>query len=86
MRPLTIEELKALPVGEWIWVVSKEFSKGIYVQIEEQSNPISDTPLIFFRGGTYGVYPIYSTYGTKWVAYKNKEQAEEDKENVLLRL
>lgn len=68
MKPLTIEELKALPVGEWVWVVSRLSNIGIYEQIR-----CSDNTSIFFDSG----YCIsYSEYETKWLIYKNKEQAE----------
>lgn len=69
MKPLKIDELKALQVGDWVWVVvlEKDFDfemkTGYYQKISEFN---------FFD------------YGTKWIAYKNKEQAEAKGETVEL--
>ena len=75
-KPLTIEELKALKVGDWVWVVSRLSNIGIYEQIR-----CSDATSMFFDSG----YCIsYSEYETKWAIYKNKEQAEAKGEIVEL--
>lgn len=65
---LTIEELKNLPDGEYIWLV--EIS-GMYVRkvgctkeyIVVDAMPVFDE----FK---------FTDYGTKWLAYRNKEEAE----------
>lgn len=71
MKPLTIEELKALNVGDWVWIefriecMKKE--RKCYVQIPNDNEAIMEwnfTPL------------KYSDYGNTWIAYKNKEIAE----------
>ena len=76
-KPLTIEELKSLEIGEWVWVkfviensIDKEYaSREKYFQIIDPEN---DTAIRFNR-----FVPMpYSTYGNTWVAYKNKEQAD----------
>lgn len=76
MKPLTIEELKALEVDDWVWIESdldpnwnkfyakKKFTEiwgSKYLELETQSSD-------------YGFQ--YSDYRKTWLAYKNKEQAE----------
>lgn len=72
-KPLTIDELKALEVGDWVWIMAppSPFDKGMYVRKHEASN------IEFFKGETLGWFFAdgYETYG-KWIAYKNKEQAK----------
>lgn len=72
---LTVEELKALATGDWIWV-DDGICEG-YRQIT--------------RNGTQGMCLgesdslntfTYSNYGTGWVAYKNKEQTVGTKSEV----
>lgn len=70
---LTVEEIKKLPVGDWIWVVALSNRGSQYFQIcyREQG--------IVFEGKNYCIVPDFSGYNKDWIAYKNKEQAEEDK-------
>lgn len=69
-KPLTIDEIKALEVFDWVWVVGK-YSDGMeyrrYMQI--------DAP---YKNGVYldCCYYLENDYGKTWIAYKNKEQAE----------
>lgn len=73
-KPLTIDELKALQVGDWVWVV-----KGNHRCYE--CKYLNDE--IEFCSRRLGAAYKYSDYGTKWLAYKNKEQAErQSKYNV----
>lgn len=68
MKPLTIEELKALKVGDWFWVV--DLYSGVnsgYVQIDDNFVDCVD----------------FDDYGTDWLAYKNKEQAEAEEHCVI---
>lgn len=74
MKPLTIEQLKALEVGDWVWV-----EHGIHKLYCKIYNNTRD--LLGIGGNTY---LDYSDYGTKWLAYKNKEQAEAKGEIVEL--
>lgn len=77
MKPLTIEQLKALEVGDWVWVewetqdpIDWRYAKQkAYFKIIEPEN--SDS----IRFNNF-VPMKYSDYGTKWIAYKNKEQEE----------
>lgn len=75
MKPLTIEELKALPVGEWIWVDFSVRNEKFYAQIKKNNAVYADlNSLRLWQEFDY------SDYGKTWIAYKNKEQAEEDKQ------
>lgn len=77
MKPLTIEQLKSLEVGDWVWIVTKG-NKGFYGQIDEDTD---DNALCIHSD----FMPfVYRNYGTKWVAYKNKEMAEAKGEIVEL--
>lgn len=72
MKPLTIEQLKALEVGDWVWVVDKGARSSAYFKI-------IDTALMFdIISIDTSLWLNYSNYGKTWLAYKNKEQAEED--------
>lgn len=79
MKPLTIEELKQLKMGDWVWLIDCGY--GIYAKIVgyEENYFILDTlPMILD-------YRILD-YGKTWVAYKNKEQAECDNSYDLLKV
>lgn len=71
MKPLTIEELKALEVGDWVWIVDCNSHRGDYKQIHFSGK----NTMQFYRCPNE-LLCLYSDYGTKWLAYKNKEQAE----------
>lgn len=78
MKPLTIEQLKELQVGDWVWIIVLSFDgvnnphKGDYYRIHPY---LMDGELSCgWRGYTTAFK--YSDYGDKWLAYKNKEQAE----------
>lgn len=78
MKPLTIEELKELKPLDYIYVVDeiKDFSTYAYK---------SDMPLgSNIRFLTFERDYYLNDYGTMWVAYKNKEQAEAKGEIVEL--
>ncbi len=91
MKPLTIDELKALKVGDWVYIqaltteTSPEFDlqdTEFYYRVAERQD---DT---FFEvvGGELVArhYLDWDDYGTKWLAYKNKEQAEAEGEILEL--
>lgn len=81
-RALTLEEVKALPLGEWVWIVDffyegvhNAYDGAMYARKYAGTNQLLDC-------GTWGcgfTYE-YSDYGTKWIAYKNKEQAKQELE------
>lgn len=80
MKPFTIDELKALQVGDWVWVVDKEtpLLTGYY-----QIHGFAKTHIHFNREACIRVVPK-ALYGKDWLAYKNKEQAEAKGEIVEL--
>lgn len=74
MKPLTIEELKSLEGGDWVWLCGKYENFGEYSEYRE-IDEVRDDCLVF-AVSVNRVWFEYSGYGTKWLAYKNKEQAE----------
>lgn len=90
MKPLTIEELKNLANEEWIWVELKDkfvlkyddfiyeyrcSNRSSYFQISKTFEK-SDKLTLLTPYEQYSLFLPYSDYGTTWLAYKNKEQAE----------
>lgn len=73
MKPLTIEQLKALEVGDWVWVCGTRYDNQ-YACICRQNFEENYLNLTLTFGSNERF--SYSDYGTKWLAYKNKEQAE----------
>lgn len=67
MKPLSIEEIKQLKCGDWVWVVGIERKFNEYGQIKCNSQEK-------WVGGTFEY--LYFNYGKTWLAYRNKEQAE----------
>lgn len=91
MKPLTVEQLKALKVDDWVWVVIPQdyennccfcykADKGTYREILCKGSLGMELCLHAKWNCTFS----YSDYGTKWLAYKNKEQAEAKGEIVEL--
>lgn len=78
MKALTIEELKALQVGDWVWITTIGSIGGFYAQIDEDS----DCNMLCVRGESMPF--VYRKYGKMWLAYKNKEFAESNGEWVEL--
>lgn len=78
MKPLTIDELRNLEVGDWVWVITEHYSRYVWIFNTEgeclhyQYSDIENRVLTL----------SYYDYGTKWLAYKNKEQAESKGEIV----
>lgn len=77
MKSLTIEELEALPIGDWVWVkvLKPDYSSRDYNGEYCRIVPPYTDGLCYGWQGSGGFYK-YSDYGSKWLAYKNKEQAE----------
>ncbi len=74
MKPLTIEQLKSLEVGDWVWITTPTNS-GEYYQIG-YSDYLENENVFVAYSLHYELNVLYCDYGTKWLAYKNKEQAE----------
>lgn len=66
---LTIEELKDLNVGDWVWVVC--CIAGTYATKTAQNDERLEYQTIIAQS-----YLDYADYGKTWLAYKNKEEAE----------
>lgn len=67
---LAVEEVQALQPGDWIWLVDLHDgtrSAGTYREIDKQG------PQTVFLDGRCSGFRHYFEYGSKWVAYKNKE-------------
>ena len=80
MKPLTIEELKALEVGDWVWVVDTERQEQFYARKDAECEikvigDNSEEEFAYTTADEFGAFG-YSDYGNTWLAYKNKEQAE----------
>lgn len=71
MKPLTIEELKALQDGDYIYILDEK--GGLYCQLCDPNEEVNYWNRTDER---LNVNFWYSDYGTKWLAFKNKEQAE----------
>ena len=75
---LTIEELKALPEKEWVWIEDLEkqdysnYGGKMYARVQPSYNEDK------FVCGTlgYGFDYKHADYGKTWVAYKNKEAVD----------
>lgn len=68
MKPLTIEQLNSLEVGDYIWYERLGTNTKGYIK----KNTTSPDVFCMFIG-----HPVdYSDYGKTWLAWKNKEQAE----------
>lgn len=71
MKPLTIEEIKKLEENDYIYCVSLEDDYEDYYQIS-----YSNEQCLVLNDLGSDMFISFDTYGTKWLAYKNKEQAE----------
>jgi hypothetical protein len=83
MKPLTIDELRNLEVGDWVWIVvlDKEeltLDTQSYYRILEPQAAYQKKFLMFSHDNIKRDGLDFDTYGTKWLAYKNKEQAESE--------
>lgn len=80
MKPLSVEELKALEVGDWVWVVDFAEQIQFYARHDEECEIVligesMADEWAYTTADSFGAYD-YSHYGDTWLAYKNKEQAE----------
>ena len=88
MKPLTIKQLKELEVGDWVWIIhhiGANIPLKFYAKIVGHGlgSVTQNHKSLFVKSrGSFNLY--YSDYGTKWLAYKNKEQAEYKGEIVEL--
>lgn len=80
MKPLTIEQLEALEVGDWVWITDADGDLGGYAR---KCVCFNENEFQYETIETYEAYN-YADYGKTWLAYKNKEQAEAKGEIVEL--
>ena len=88
MKPLTIEELRNLPVGDWVWIVDEEDGVSFYARHDEECcvtmHPKTHCDeFAYTSADEFGAYD-FTDYGKTWLAYRNKEQAEARGEIVEL--
>lgn len=72
--PLTVDELKALRLGDYVYAIDLGFGEGCYKQI----NDICEEWVWFIEDC---IACHFADYGTKWLAYKNKEQYEQSRKS-----
>lgn len=84
---LTIEQLKALPIGEWVWVNDTVEQIYSYMQNRQETiyNGKRETEICLETPSHYKRYS-YSDYGKTWIAYKNKEEAEGEYDSQAVEL
>lgn len=75
MKPLTIEQIKKLPHRDWVWVVDLKTNTAMYGQILV-NGIVGDSDCRYLCIDGRNVEIDFSTYGIKWTACKNKEDAE----------
>lgn len=85
-NPLNVDDIKELKPGDWVWVVTTFGGSNVYRQISPNT---TEDVIEFFNIHYVGTpkelrwnYLTLRDYGTRWVAYKNKEQAEEEPSKV----
>lgn len=73
MKSLTIEQLKSLEVGDWVYIVDigRQVTTREYRIIENK-----DTNGLYLQGICFSGFRPYTSLGKDWLAYKNKEMAE----------
>lgn len=69
-KSLSIDELKSLEVGDWVWIESNTYGKTYAVVDDTNKDGLLLNSISLFG------WLAYSDYGAKWLAYNNKEQAE----------
>ena len=74
-KPLTIEELKALKEDDWIYIKDLEFGNDFYATVTDTYLGESAKYINIASAGWYQEF-WFESYGTEWLAYKNKEEAE----------
>lgn len=85
MRAMTIQEIRNLAVGDWVWIIDCDLRKGKYRQLVGVDNEHDGCRFTFTSSYRQkGYHRHVSNYGKTWLAWKNKEQAEAKDEIVEL--
>lgn len=72
-KPLTIDELKALQVGDWVWLV--DIGENVTTQ-EYRTIKNKDINGLYLQDVCFSGFRPYASLGKDWLVYKNKEEAE----------
>ncbi len=81
MKALSIEEIKQLKNGDWVWIVDTN-ANSYYAEVI-----VITTEVFAVISSSYKIPAhLLQDYGKTWVAYKNKEQAECDNSYDLLKV
>lgn len=84
-KPLTIEQLKTLKEDDWIYIKDLEFGNDFYATVTDTYLGESAKYINIASAGWYQEF-WFESYGTKWTAYKNKEQAEGEYDSLAVEL
>lgn len=79
MKSLTFEDLKALACGEPVWLIPQgplPFQEKYYYKSDNEKIDEAHEVALYDEHDDDDVIISDADYGTKWIAYKNKEQAE----------
>ena len=72
---LTVEQIKNLQHSDWFWVIDLKTKTAMYAQILV-NGIVGDGDCRYICIDNRKAELDFSTYGTNWAAYKNKEEAE----------
>lgn len=74
-KTLTVEELKSLKVGDWVWLVADK-AEGYAYKLEPGLCTPEREWLVLKTFYNFRRVLNYENYGIKWVAYKTQEDAQ----------
>lgn len=84
-KPLTIKQLKALKEDDWIYIKDLEFGNDFYAAVTDTYLGESAKYINIASAGWYQEF-WFEAYGTEWIAYKNKEEAEGEYDSQAVEL
>lgn len=84
-KPLTIEQLKTLKEDDWIYIKDLEFGNDFYATVTDTYLGESAKYINIASAGWYQEF-WFESYGTEWLAYKNKEEAEGKDTEIIERI
>ena len=70
-KPLTVEEVRALSFGDWVWLNDGVNTGYRFVLDTDGQFSYTDSDMV-----NYSLERDYAEYGVGWFAYRNKEEAE----------
>ena len=86
MQPLTIDEVKSLKEGDWLWIIKSGKNEYPTLQQETAKYYVAQSSYRSSDGAVGRIFAtntgltlfLYEEYGDTWVAYRNKEQADDN--------